>query len=113
MDLTALKDFIDLGSTAILAIGLLYIYFRCLSGMNEKLTKVLTLLAILTKTVTNFNGVDKVLGKDGEKVAETIIKAEAEHDIISWYFLNNPFGYWYDDIDGDATPPHHHGPYWL
>ena len=83
MDLTALKDFIDLGSTAILAIGLLFIYFRCLSDINEKLTKILTFLAILTKTQTNFNGIDKVLGKEGGKVAETILKAEADEVIPS------------------------------
>ena len=81
MELESLAKFLDLGSTAILAIGLLYIYFRSLSGINEKLTKILTLLAILTKTQTNFNGVEKVLGKDGDKVAETIIKAESEHGV--------------------------------
>ena len=73
-----LKEFIDLGSTAIIAIGLLYIYFKCFSNIDEKLTKILTLLAIVTKVQTNFNGVDKVLGKDGGKVANMILDAEAD-----------------------------------
>jgi len=76
MDISSLKDFVDLGGTFILALVMLYCHVKQLSSMDEKLTKVLTLLAILTKTQTNFNGIDKVLGKDGENVAKTIIEAE-------------------------------------
>jgi hypothetical protein len=76
--LTELKEFIDLGSTAIIAIGLLYVYFKCFKEIDEKLTKILTLLAIVTKVQTNFNGVDKVLGKTGDKIAEIITEAENE-----------------------------------
>jgi hypothetical protein len=78
-DLSALKDFLDLGGTFILALVIIYCWFKSLRSIDEKLVQVLTLLAILTKTNTNFNGVDKVLDKNFSKVAETILQAEAEH----------------------------------
>jgi hypothetical protein len=76
MDLSTLKDFIDLGGIFILALVILYCHVKQLNTIDDKLTKVLTLLAILTKTATNFNGIDKVLGKDGESVAQIILEAE-------------------------------------
>ena len=75
-ELSALKDFSDLGGVFILALVLLYMQFRFNSSIEGKLIKILTLLAILVKTNTNFNGVDKVLGKDGDKVAQTILDSE-------------------------------------
>jgi hypothetical protein len=77
IDLTTLKDFLDLGGTFILALVVIYGYFKQLNGIDEKLVKILTLLTILTKTQTNFNGVGGVLGKDGDKVAKTIMEAES------------------------------------
>ena len=75
-ELSALKDFSDLGGVFILALVLLYMQFRFNSSIEGKLIKILTLLAILVKTNTNFNGVEKVLGKDGDKVAQTILDSE-------------------------------------
>jgi len=75
-ELSALKDFSDLGGVFILALVLLYMQFKFNSSIEGKLIKILTLLAILVKTNTNFNGVDKVLGKDGDKVAQTILDSE-------------------------------------
>jgi len=77
-DLASLKEFLDLGGTFILALVLLYSNLRKLDVIESQNVKILTLLSIMVKTQTNFNGVDKVLGKDGEKVAKTIIEAEAE-----------------------------------
>jgi len=77
-ELSVLKDFLDLGGTFILALVLLWFVVKKLDCIDQTLTKVLTLLTILTKAQTSFNGVEGVLGKDGEKVAETILKAEAE-----------------------------------
>jgi len=76
-ELETLKNFVDLGGVFILAIFLCYQQFKFFSSIDDKLIKILTLLTILTKSVSNFNGVEKVLNKDGEKVAETILKAEA------------------------------------
>jgi len=76
-ELSTLKDFIDLGGVFILALVLLYGWFKKFDSIEDKLVKILTLLTVLTKSNTNFNGIDKVLNKDGEKVAETILKAEA------------------------------------
>lgn len=77
-ELTALKDFLDLGGTFVLALVLLYCGMKRLDLVNDKLTKVLTLLSVLVKVQTNFNGVEKVLGKDLEKVEELIVKSETE-----------------------------------
>lgn len=77
MDISALKDFVDLGGVFILALVILYFQGRQLESIKDMLVKVLTLLAIVTKAQTNFNGVDKVLGQDGDKVADTIVRAEA------------------------------------
>jgi len=77
-ELSALKEFIDLGGVFLLAIFLCYQQYRFFNGIEDKLIKVLTLLTVLVKTNTNFNGVEKVLDKDGEKVAQTIISAEAK-----------------------------------
>ena len=75
--LTDLKDFIDLGSTSIIAVGLLYIYFKQFQAVNDKLERILTLLAIVTKTTTNFNGIEVVLGPAIPKVNQLISEAEA------------------------------------
>ena len=83
IDLNSLKDFLDLGGTFILALVLLWCGIKKLDGIDDKLTRMLTLLAILTKAQTNFNGVDKVIGEDGQKVADIIIKAESEEKTSS------------------------------
>jgi len=75
-EIKTLKEFVDLGGVFILAIFLCYQQYKFFSNVEDKLIKVLTLLTILTKSTTNFNGVDVVLNNDGRKVAETIIKAE-------------------------------------
>jgi len=82
MDISALKDFIDLGGTFILALVLLFSQGKKMDLISEQMVKVLTLLAIVTKAQTNFNGVDKVLGQDGDKVAQTIIRAETEETTL-------------------------------
>ena len=78
LDLASLKEFLDLGGTFILALVLLWSNIRFFSNIDEKLTKVLALLAILTKSQTNFNGVEGILNKDGEKVAKMIIDSESK-----------------------------------
>ena len=78
LDLASLKEFLDLGGTFILALVLLWCNIRFFSNIDEKLTKVLALLAILTKSQTNFNGVEGILNKDGEKVAKMIIDSESK-----------------------------------
>ena len=78
LDLASLKEFLDLGGTFILALVLLWSNIRFFSSIDEKLTKVLALLAILTKSQTNFNGVEGILNKDGEKVAKMIIDSESK-----------------------------------
>ena len=67
-----LKDFIQLGATFLLAAGLLYYIIRRLDVMNDRLVRILTLLVVLTKTITNFNGIEHVLQGDSEKVVKTL-----------------------------------------
>jgi len=77
--LIQLLKFADFGGVFILALFLAYQQQQFFLKIDEKMVQILTLLAILTKSTTNFNGVDKVLGNSGEKVAQTIIEAEASH----------------------------------
>ncbi len=78
IDLATLKDFLDLGGIFILALVIVWQQQKVLTSIDEKLTKVLTLLSISVKANTNFNGVEKVLGKELGKVENTILKAESE-----------------------------------
>ena len=77
-ELSVLKDFLDLGGTFILALVLLWRGMKKLDGIENKLIKILTLLTVLVKTNTNFNDVENLLGKDGEKVADILIKSESK-----------------------------------
>ncbi len=77
-ELASLKDFLDLGGTFILALVLLYCGMKRLESIEEKLVKILTLLSVVVKTQTNFNDLEEVLGKDGDKVAKTLINAQAK-----------------------------------
>ena len=77
LDISALKDFIDLGGIFILALLLVYQQFKFSQSIDEKLVKILTLLAVLTKTQTNFNGIEKILDKDAEKVVQSLTAAES------------------------------------
>ncbi len=77
MDLLALKEFVDLGGVFILALVVIYLQQRKLDIIEEQNIKILTLLSVLVKSVTNFNGVDKVLGNSGEAVVNSIINAES------------------------------------
>jgi len=77
MDIITLRDFIDLGGTFILALVLLLSVVKRLSNMEELLVKCLTLLTVLTKTQTNFNGVEKVLGKTLDSVGQSLVDAES------------------------------------
>jgi len=77
MDLTDLKSFIDLGGIFILALFLCYQQYKFFNGIEDKLIKILTLLTVLTKTNTNFNGVEGVLDNDGQKVVDLILKSES------------------------------------
>lgn len=77
-ELTSLEKFLDLGGVFILALVLLYVGSKKLDLIESQISKILALLTILVKTQTNFNGVEGVLGKDGDKVADIILKAEQE-----------------------------------
>ena len=67
-----IKDFIQLGATFLIAIALIYYICRKLDVVNDRLVRVLTLLVVLTKTTTNFNGIEQVLQGDTEKVVKTL-----------------------------------------
>ena len=79
MDISDLKSFIDLGGVFLLALIMCYQQYKFFNNIEDKLIKILTLLTIVTKTTTNFNGVETVLNKDGRKIADQILKAEANH----------------------------------
>ena len=74
-----LTDLLNLGGVFVFALLILYSHIKLLSAVDKKLVKVLTLLAVLTKTQTNFNGVDSVLGVDSDKVLEHLQIAEDSH----------------------------------
>ena len=76
IDLTALKDFIDLGGVFILSLILVYILKGAVDKNSEKLDKVLAILYIMVKQTTNFNHISKLLGDDHDKVIEKINNAE-------------------------------------
>lgn len=68
IDLSQLKDFLDLGGVFILAVILLQQFSKKMDLMEDKLVKILTLLTVLVKQTTRFNDVENVLGSDKEKV---------------------------------------------
>lgn len=71
-----LAKILENGGVFALAVLMLTMGFKKLDDMNDKLLKILTFITILVKTNTSFNGVEKVLDKDGEGVARTILEAE-------------------------------------
>ena len=79
MDLILLKDFIDLGGTFILALVFIFSFGKKLDKIENQLIKVLTLLSVTVKSTSRFNGVETVLGTDGDKVADVLIEAEKSH----------------------------------
>jgi len=72
-----LAKILENGGVFALAVLMLTMGFKKLDDMNDKLLKILTFMTILVKTNTNFNGVDKILDKDGENVVRTILEAES------------------------------------
>lgn len=70
--LSDLRNFIDLGGVFILALALLYGWFKKLDKIEDGLTKILALLTILTKQLTKFNDVEDVLGNKKEVVEKTL-----------------------------------------
>ena len=75
-----LTDLLNLGGVFVLALIILYCHVKQLGKNTELLIKILTLLTILTKTNTNFNGIDSVLGSDSQKVLDHIQNAENDHN---------------------------------
>jgi len=71
-ELLELANFIDLGGTFILAMGLLYLFFNRLGGINDKLSKLLALMTVLVRQNTDFNHVKRVLNSDVDKVEEAL-----------------------------------------
>ena len=81
IDLSTLKDFIDFGGSFIFGFLLLVYGYKRLGSIEEKLVSILTLLSIITKTNTNFNGIEYVLGNSGDKVAQRIVDAESKDNV--------------------------------
>lgn len=75
--LSELKGFLDLGGIFILAMVILRQISKKMELMADQNVKILTLLTILVKTQTRFNGVERVLNADGEKVVQKLNEAEA------------------------------------
>ena len=78
IDLNALKDFVDLGGVFILALVMLVYVLRSLDNMDDKLVKILTLMTVVTKASTNYDGIEKLLGNSADAVVKTIKEAEAD-----------------------------------
>jgi hypothetical protein len=78
-ELSVLKNFMEMGGVFVLALILAYGWLKKFDSIEDKLVKMLTLLAILVKTNTNFNGIESVLDNDAKKVADKIITAENNH----------------------------------
>lgn len=74
-----LTDLLNLGGVFVLALIILYCHVKLTQANNRMLGKILTLLSILVKSNTNFNGVDSVLGKDSQKVLDHLQQAEEDH----------------------------------
>jgi len=83
LELSDLKSFIDLGGVFLLALIMCYQQYKFFNNIEDKLIKILTLLTIVTKTNTNFNGVEGILNKDGSKIADLILSSESNHKSVS------------------------------
>ena len=75
MNLTELKDFVDLGGIFILSVLLIYLLDKKLSKINDNLTRALALLTMLVGRGAQYNDVHKVLGPSATKVQEIIAQA--------------------------------------
>jgi len=71
-ELDTLSHFIDLGGVFILALFMMWGWFKKLSKIDTTLTKILTLLTVLIKESTSFNHVNKVLGDQETDVKDTL-----------------------------------------
>ena len=70
--LTDLTHFLDLGGIFILALLIINTINKKMDIMSDKLTKVLTLLVVVVKKTTNFNGVDQILQDEYDDISTTI-----------------------------------------
>ncbi len=78
IDLVGLKAFADFGGVFILAMVIVVGLSRKLDVMNVRLEKILTLLSVVVKANTNFNGVENVLDGDGDAVVKRLMDAESK-----------------------------------
>jgi len=72
MDLSTLKDFIDLGGTFVLALAFLYVISNKLSKIETSTDKILVIMMILAKGLYGGNPVKDVLKKDGQEIKEML-----------------------------------------
>ena len=73
-DLIVLKEYIDLGGVFILALVLMWGFGRKLDRISTTLTKVLTLLVVVTQRVGKFNHLDEVLTGNSKEVGKILDK---------------------------------------
>jgi len=75
INLADLSHFIDLGGIFILALIILNTLNKKVDVIEDKLTKILTILLIITKMNSKIDGVEKILGEDREVVNNMIQEA--------------------------------------
>jgi len=68
MDITALKDFIDLGGIFIFAMVLLYMVSKKLDKIETNTDKMLVIMMILAKGLYGGNPIKDVLKKDADEL---------------------------------------------
>ena len=74
MDLTAIKDFIDLGGTFVLALVILYIISNKLDKIETNTDKMLVIMMILAKGLYGGNPIGDILKKSGQELKDLLDK---------------------------------------